>query len=390
MWYTFPMVHPNIRFIRAVGTMVGSVVGVGVFGLPYAFVQSGPALGALVLLAIAALLGTLQLMYAEVALHVPGSHRLVGYTRQVLGERWARFSILALSAAQWGAMLAFLIVGGKFLFTLLSPVFGGTEVVYAMLMAVLAATLLVRGIQFVARVEIGVIGAVLFLFAFITLAALPHARLAHLAGVHWNAVLIPYGVALFALSGVGIIPEMKAVLGARQHMQLPRAVVLGTALITALYLIFALVVSAALGARTTEVAFEGLVPLLGGSFAVVTSLLGSVTVLSIFTMTGIELTNAFRYDLRLSPRMAVACAVAFPVLLYLVGVRELIGVLMFVGSVFGGTVAVLIVVLYERVRSGALPHPHRCLNLPSALSWGVVVIFVSGIILTVVQFISTL
>jgi amino acid permease len=58
------MKHPDVKLLRAVGMMIGAIVGVGVFGLPYAFAQSGVALGLVWLIAIGGLLTCLQLMFA--------------------------------------------------------------------------------------------------------------------------------------------------------------------------------------------------------------------------------------------------------------------------------------------------------------------------------------
>ncbi|MDG1950529.1 MAG: aromatic amino acid transport family protein, partial [bacterium] len=66
------MKHPNIRFLRSVGMMIGAIVGVGVFGLPYAFSQSGFPLGIIELIVVGGLLVIMQLMFAEVAVQTPG------------------------------------------------------------------------------------------------------------------------------------------------------------------------------------------------------------------------------------------------------------------------------------------------------------------------------
>ncbi|NBS41758.1 amino acid permease [bacterium] len=292
------MKPPNNRFIRAVGTMVGSVVGVGVFGLPYAFEKSGPVLGALVLVLLAGVISGMQLMYAEVALHTPGNHRLVGYVRALLGEGWARFAVVALSAGLWGSMLAYMIVGGSFLRELFAPGVAGAEFWFGLGLAAVAGFLMSRGTQAVAKLEVAAVALLGFLFAFMTLAALPHARFAYLSGVHWDAMLVPYGVAFFALAGMGVIPEMKAVLGTAREKELPCAVLTAMSIIAGLYLAFALVVVSVLGPKTTQSAFVGLVPVLGGSFRVAASVLGSTVVLSIFSMIGVELSNTFRFDFR--------------------------------------------------------------------------------------------
>lgn len=370
-------------FFRSVGTMIGSIVGVGVFGIPFAFAQSGPALGALILVGLASLLTLMQLMYAEVALHTPGSHRLAGYVKAHLGQNWGRFAAIALSLGLWGSMVAYMIVGGSFLHAIFSSSVGGSSFWYALFLAGVACVFIYRGIQFIARLETIIVGILLFLFAFIMFDALPHVTFSNLAGVEWKNALIPYGVSLFALGGMGVIPEMKAVLGQKHENQLPRAVITSMACITTLYLLFGFIIVAALGTHTTEIAFDGLVVLLGDTFRVVGAILGSVTVLSIFTLVGIELTNTFRYDLQFSKRIAVASAVGVPVVLYIIGVRQLVDVLTFVGSIFGGMLGILVICMYEKMRKRLPNQRHFCLNIPASVRVGIACVFASGILLTI-------
>ncbi len=375
-------------FLRAVVIMVGSVVGVGVFGLPYAFQKSGPALGALMLIFVAVAVCGMQLMYAEVALHTPGNHRLAGYVRAYLGEKWSRFALAALALALWGAMLAYMIVGGTFLRALFAPGWDGSERAFGLVLAALAGYAMSRGIRSLARVEVVAVGVLAFLFAFIILAAAPHAHASFLSGVHPRGALLSYGVALFALAGMGAVPEMKDALGRVHERQLPRAIVASMAGVALLYLAFGLTVAAVLGPNVTESAFDGLVPVLGESFRMVASLLGSLAILSIFSMMGAELLRTFQFDFHVKKWPALCLTLGVPCLFFLVGPHGFVGVLGFVGSVLGGTLGILVVTMYEKMRSGPVCVTHRCLNVPRILSLAVVAVFLAGIVLTVVQLFS--
>jgi len=62
----------------------------------------------------------------------------------------------------------------RFLFFLASPVFGGTEFIYSLILAGIASALIYRGLAFASRVEVGIVCVLLFLFIFMILAGLPH------------------------------------------------------------------------------------------------------------------------------------------------------------------------------------------------------------------------
>ena len=73
--------------------MVGSVVGVGVFGLPFVFSQTGYGAGLLVLLLLSSTMTGILFMYADVIAHTPGEHRFAGIIETYLGKRFGRRQI---------------------------------------------------------------------------------------------------------------------------------------------------------------------------------------------------------------------------------------------------------------------------------------------------------
>ena len=161
------------------------------------------------------LLVVLQLMLGEIVAQTPGHHRLVNYIGIYTGRFWKWVTLVALSLGVWGAMLAYMLVGGTFLHLLLSPILGGGEAVYSYALAIIASALVFGGLVLASRIEYLVVGALLFLFTFIILASLPLVDVSHYTTLDLKEFFIPYGVILFSLSGMGIVPELKDVLGKR-------------------------------------------------------------------------------------------------------------------------------------------------------------------------------
>lgn len=382
------MVHPNMKFIRAVATMVGSVVGVGVFGLPYVFAQAGYVTGLIVLIVLTATMVGVLFMYADVVAHTPGDHRFAGNVEAYLGKRWARVATMTLAFGFWGSMLAYLVAGGR-LFSVLFGVEGAVaETLLGLGVAALVAALSYRGLRFVARLEVWMLALLAFLFLFIVLAALPHADLSRLAVAASSdgGLLGLYGVVFFSLTGgISAIPEMRALLGKRDS--LPYAVFVGMMCIAVLYAVFTFAVVAATGMRTSEFAVDALVPLIGDSFRVIGVSLAIVSILSIFLLGSVELQNSLRHDNRLSRLSAWALAVGVPVVLYLAGVRSFIGILEFIGAVFAGVNGILVVMTYEKMRASKVCREHVCLEVPKVATLGLVILYLSGIAVTLLSFI---
>jgi amino acid permease len=377
-------VHPNLPWWRAIGVMVGAIIGVGVFGLPYAFAQSGYVVGLIALFLIGGLLATLQLMIAEVAIQLPGHRRFVGYVERFLGKRWKRVTAILFSAYAWGAMVAFMILGGTFLHTLVSPLLGGNIFWYQLAMVAVPAFFTWRGIAHLARLELLVVGVLLTLFVSLIIYLAPSIDAGNLLMIHPENWFFPYGVVIFALSGLGAVPEMKDVLG-KQAKRLPHAVVIGQAIVVALYALFTLAVVGVSGDATTEEAIKGLAPVLGSSLVVVGSLLGLVAVSSIFSVLAVELQSTFRFDFHLPLRHAWALTLGVPLALFLLGLREFIELIGFLGGAFGGVLGITVVCVYEKMRRSPLCQTHRCLNVPRFVSWTLICAFAFGILQTVFQ-----
>lgn len=363
--------------------MIGSIVGVGVFGLPYAFAQGGFGLGLLELLFLGGMLVILQLMLGEIVAQTPGHHRLVNYIGIYTSRFWKWVTLVALAFGVWGAMLAYMLVGGTFLHLLLSPILGGDPALYSYVLAIIASVLVFGGLVFASRIEYWVVAALLFLFTFIILASAPLIDFSHYSTLNLQDFFIPYGVILFSLSGMGIVPELKDVLGEKHKRMLSPVIMTGMGIIVVLYALFAFAVVGVTGADTSWMAFEGLVPHLGDTFRIVATLLGSLTILSIYMVLGVELLNTFKFDFNLRHGAAWFLVCAVPIVLFAMGMREFIDIIGFVGSVFGGILGILVALSYWTMRRRGICRTHHCINFPASLTWLIIAIFAAGIIFEV-------
>ncbi len=361
--------------------MVGAVVGVGVFGLPYAFAQSGYAIGLLTLLLVGGMFLFLNLMLSEVALQTPGHRRFIGYVERYLGKRWKNVTAVLFIAYAFGAMAAFMILGGSFLHALLGPIFGGDAFWYQLAIVVLPGVFTWQGVRELAKIELVVVTVLLMLFVAVVLALAPSVHIENLMRLDPDYWFVPYGVVFFALSGFGAIPEMKDVLG-RQSRRLPQTVVIGLSAVVTLYALFSLAVVGVSGEATTPEAMAGLAPALGASVATIGALIGFVSVSSIFSVLSVEMQSTLRFDFHVALRRAWFLTLGIPIVVFLFGAREFIELIGFLGAVFGGFLGIILVMLYERLRMSGACRAAPCLNLPRPLSGLLIGIFAAGIVLT--------
>ena len=375
----------QLKVLRSIGMMIGAIVGVGVFGLPYVFAKSGFVVGLLWLIVLGFFMILLQLMFAEMAVETEGKDRLVGYVRRYAGPGFGWAATVAFLGLTWGAQIAYMIVGGEFLHQLLSPFVGGTPFIFSIIVAVIASALIFRGLRFAAKIETVVVCILLFLFSICMLASAPFFEIQHILTFDRANAFLPYGVILFALGGLGVVPEIKDLLG-RDCRRLPQVVVPAMGVIIILYAFFSLAVVGVTGDATTPSALTGLAQALGPGFVAVGSLLGAFTILSIFMVVGMESMNMLKADFRLRPRAAWAVASFVPVLFFALGVRQFIDVIGFVGAIFSGGLGIFLIIAYYRMCWTRDKRKAVCAHFPRAIGWILAIVFSAGIIGECVSF----
>ncbi|MBI2551569.1 hypothetical protein HYV73_04515 [Candidatus Uhrbacteria bacterium] len=368
-------------FWRAVAAMMGGVVGVGVFGLPYAFLQSGWVVGTILLVAIGFAMYLMQLMVAELCEHTPGEHRIVGFIQRYLGP-WAGYAAVVLFAlSAWGAMSAYIQVGGVFWQTLFSPFVGGSAVAYQLLVWGAAAALIFQGLRFATRFEPAVVGAFILLFVLFIIRAAASFSAGRLPVTDWTAWQVPYGVVLFAVSGLAVVPEMYAILGAQKRKRLPVALAVGAALILFLYFAFAVSVLGATGSHTTPIAFAGLSTLFSPWFIFVGSAIGGLATFSIFWMVGLELQNTLRIDYKISRRVAWIYTVVPPLLFVFRSSSGFIQTLTFVGGILIALFSVLLIWAHLRMRDTGTCRVYGCSRIPAWVSYLLMAVLLVGAVI---------
>jgi len=119
--------------------MVGYIIGVGMFGLPFVVAKAGLLTFFCFLLFLGPVQYLLHLIYANIICVSNNSRRLPGYAAEYLGKKYKAFVLVAKLTGNFGGLLAYIIITGIFLHELLSPYFGGSEFMYATVLFALEA-----------------------------------------------------------------------------------------------------------------------------------------------------------------------------------------------------------------------------------------------------------
>lgn len=374
------------RFIYALATLTGTIIGVGVFALPFVASKVGLPIMLLYFLLLGAVVVLIHLLYAEVVVRTEGLHRLPGYVERYLGRWGKRLVLLEKVFAFSGTLLAYLIVGGTFLSSLLSPIFGIGQLGALLLFFFAGAVLVYFGIRSIAKVEL----FALFLFGAVLLALLSQGHsflnLRNLFNFEASSLFLPYGVILFALWGAALVPEAAEMLG-RQVKPLRRLIFWAISLVAGIYLFFTLLITGITGELTSRDALTALKYFFGDGLVALALAFGVLACFTSFITLGLTFKKVLWYDFKVKQDVAWAVAVFLPLLLYFIGLKDFIRVIGTVGGVMLGIEGIIIVLLYLKVREKeAKSKPPLVFGLPRAILWPVILMLVLGIIYEVVYF----
>jgi len=335
-------------FLRALAVIVTTIIGVGIFGLPFTAAKAGFGLLILYILILGVVAIFFHLMFAKICCATPGKHRFPGYVRVYLGENAAKVSMTSLCLGMYGAQMAYLIVGGQFLGNLLSPVLGGNTFIYTLIFFILGSLLIYKGIKGISIVEV-FIAALFFLILVIFLfRLLPDIKLANFSVVNTKNIFLPYGIVLFSLWGSSIIPELKEMVGNKQKM-LKKVIVIGIVWAAIAYLAFTTAVVGFCGTATTSDAFSCISNRLGDGVTTLGYLLGAITCFSSFILLGLTIKKSFQYDFKWSENAAWAIAAILPFLFYLSGLKNYIEIIGLTGAVTIGIEGVLLFFIFKKI-----------------------------------------
>ena len=376
----------NSNFFQALAILTGTIIGVGLFSLPYITAK----VGILTMLFYFLLLGTVTsligLFYGEIALRTKGLHRLPGYAEKYLGKRAKVITFISNILGLTGALLAYLIIGGRFLGSILQSSFGGSDFIYVLIFFLVGAILTYFGIGSIAKAESFLFILFFFILGFIFYKGFWVIDIGNLFNFNIEYLFLPYGAILFSLSGTTLIPEVKEMLS-KDPKKLKKLILLAISIAAITYLFFIFLILGITGQSTSDDAITGLSKFLGNEVIVFALLFGILTVFTSFLTISLTLKKILWYDLRLKKNLAWLIACIVPFVFYIIGFDNFITVIVLTGGVMLGIDIVIIILIYLKAKTKGDLKPAYSLSIPRFLVYSLIVFFIIGIIYEIIYFI---
>ncbi len=368
-----------MKILYGISILAGTIIGAGIFSLPYitSVVGIQIMIGYLFILGGVAII--VHYFLGEVSLKTPDFLRLPGFAKHHLGEKAEKVAYVSGILGMLGAVLAYLILGGEFLRALLSPLFGGEMIHYLIIYFVVSALFIYFGIKAISRVEFW--GIIFFFVALVVVFVkeFSHISLENIFLTREASFdfFLPYGAVLFALWGGALIPEIEELLG-RQKEKLRLVIPLGLVVAILISLFFIVIILGITGEDTTKEALVGLQAYLGRGVTTLMLVFGLVATFTSLVAIGLTLKKIFWYDLKISHKFSWGITCFVPLLLFLGGARDFIVVIGIVGGVMIAVDAILISLMYEKIKTKRV----RLITFP------LIILFLLGILYEIVYFIE--
>jgi len=377
----------NKNFFYATAVLIGTIVGAGVFGIPFVAAQSGFLIGAVFLVVLTGVSMALHLMYGEVVCRTKKKHRLVGYAEHYLGRKGKVVITFSVLFGLYGALLVYIIISGEFLSAIFSPLFGGSALIYGLAFFAIGALAIFKGLFLIERLELIMTLFLVLVVFLIFFSGLPNLDISNLKTIDLKYFFLPYGVILWALGGSSAIPEIKEILK-RDGKRYKKIIILGTVLPAILYFLFMFIVVGVTGADTSPEAIKGLTSFLGKGMIILGAIFGALAAMTSFFVIGLVIKKVFWYDYGVNKHLSWFLTCSIPLLGFLLGLRAFIPIIGFLGVVLGAVNGTAIVLIYKKAKKSGDREPEYSLKIPSIITYALIGVFILGLIYQIFYFVK--
>lgn len=341
----------------AAGTLAGTIIGAGVFALPYLVGKLGAVTGLFYLCGASLVYYGVHRMYAAVVAGAPPGHDFLTFVRARLPRVAAFIASLTVIGELVFTLVVYLALAPTFLALIVPlPTLSATLLFWVIGSLFVFVRLSWQGFaEFSGTLLIGAIIVVILLAGGAAPLDIPLVR-----SLDLSTAFLPLGALLFAFAGrPAVALVVKEWRGAARSFSLGRAVFWGTFVPAALYAIFVFAILR-LNPSVTPEALNSL-GFLSPSLLMALGAMGFLTLWTSYFMIGANLKDILHLDLKIHSWLVAIVVLVFPLALYLAGFNAFFDALSFTGSVFLALEGLFVVWLWRRTFPS---HRFRFVSIP--------------------------
>jgi len=337
--------------VLATGLLAGTIIGAGIFSLPYVISRLGLLCGIFYLFAFAFVYFLIHQMYADLFQKHEGAHEIFYFIRNYLPKFLTKFALfvtlgglifvltvyLVLAAAFFGIIFNISVNSAVFIFWFLGSIFIFARLNWLGWAEILGTLSIVL-----------IIGIIIFVSLNLPLKTPLFQKL------DFATFFLPFGPLLFSFGGWTAIP--KVVEEYRQSkinnkpFSLKKVVFWGSFIPAIVYMFFILGVLK----LNPEVSPESLdsLGMLSPSLVVLLGVMGLLTLWTSYFIIGISVKNILNFDLNLSKKLSFFIVLVGPLAIYFLGVKNFLNAISFSGGIFTALQGIFIVMMWQKAFPG--------------------------------------
>ncbi|AKM78056.1 MAG: hypothetical protein UX49_C0018G0024 [Candidatus Wolfebacteria bacterium GW2011_GWC2_46_275] len=384
------------------GFLIASIIGAGMFALPFVFQQAGLVIAVLYLGFFGIVAALIHLIYADIVLRTRETrHQFPGYIRQYLGNTLGRFSSILVTITLLFTLTAYLILSIGFSHILAPSL---SSLVALLFFWALSTAVIFINIKHTAlfdamttTITLIAIGAIFLYWG----SSVPF-NTAAFPLFNFNAGLIPFGPVLFSFLGFSAIPPLIAYVRkeAVPFNRMKKAVVVGSLIPAFFYLLFVLAVWG-MSRMVSPDSVSGLVDVAPFPILLVISILGIVSLWDSYAAIGRDLHRLFEYEWSIPSSASFLLVAGAPLILYVLGFQDFIAIISAVGGILFSIWGILIILAWKKAIQVSVPSvkfsniyiPDRVYSIindiPPFIIDTLLVIFAGGIAYSSIELISS-
>ncbi len=334
--------------VLATSLLAGTIIGAGIFSLPFIFNRIGFGAGILYLVGSFLVYGAFHCMYAELLRLQRGERQFFFLARRYLPRFFASFASLVIFAELVFALVVYLALAPTFAFV----AFGSGGAIAAVIFGLVSSVFIFARLSVLGWAEVFGTLAILGIVAVAAFASFGSEFTVPFSQPISDPLilLLPLGPLLFSFSGRSAISEV-----VEQHrvaneegrpFSLRRVVLWGTMIPAIVYLVFVASILR-LAPDVSSTALDSLTSLPPVLYSLL-GVMGLITLWTSYFMIGINVKDILRLDLKLSRALAGGITVLLPFALYFAGFQNFLTAVSVTGGLLLGLEGVFVTAMWRR------------------------------------------
>lgn len=332
----------NRDLLGAVWTLVGIIIGAGVFGLPFVFYKAGFYTGLVMILIAFGVMTLITLYLGEICLRTKGKHQLTGLAGIYLGKKGRAVMFVANVLSIYGALAAYIIGGGA----ALGSVFGSSSLLFSILFFVFVAPVVYFSVRIIEGFESLFSPLKIAIVIILSFILLKFIDFSNISSFNLSLLILPYGVSIFALAGLSAVPEMNEELRNKKYMK--SAIIVGMLIGLIVQLLFVFSVVGAIG-EVGEIATVSL-SAFGTYSNIFANLFALFAMATAFVALGFALKENFTLDFLMPNFPSWILVVLIPFAVVMSGFLGFVELLELTGAIGVGIILSLILFMHTRAK----------------------------------------